>query len=236
MRIEDMTWQMVETLVKTEKRAILPLGSVEQHGKLSLAVDAILAHKVSVDAAEPLGVPVYPVMNYGVAPYFTAYPGTVSLGMGTYLRVVRDLLDNLYRSGHRDILIVNGHGGNAFAGGFAQEWLMDHGDARVRLHNWWAAPKTWQVVQETEAAASHASWMENFAWTRVEGVDYDTRTSKPPIDLEALRQLAPKQARDLAGDGNFGGMEQRDEAIMDRLWEVAVAETREILESGWAGE
>ena len=51
MRIEDMTWGQVEELVKFEKRAVLPLGSVEQHAKLSLAVDKILAYKVAVDAA-----------------------------------------------------------------------------------------------------------------------------------------------------------------------------------------
>lgn len=234
MKIEDLTWAMVETLVKKEKRAILPLGSVEQHGKLSLGTDMILARKVALEAAEPLGVPVYPVLAYGVAPYFAAYPGTVSLKMGTYLRLVEDILDSLYQSGHRQILIVNGHGGNAFAGGFAQEWLRTHDDARVRLHNWWAAPQTWERVQTVEKGSSHASWMENFPWTEVAGVAYEMQNSKPPLDLEILRQKGPQAVRAFVKDGNFGGMEKRDSALMEEIWEIAVKETRDILENGWA--
>ncbi len=234
MKIEDLTWGMVESLIKKEKRAVLPLGSVEQHGKLSLGTDMILARKVALEAAEPLGVPVYPVLAYGVAPYFAAYPGTVSLKMGTYLKVVEDILESLYQSGHRKILIVNGHGGNAFAGGLAQEWLGTHEDARVRLHNWWAAPRTWERVQAAEKGSSHASWMENFPWTEVDGVAYETQKSKPPLDLEILRQKGPRAVRAFVGDGNFGGTEKRDAALMEEIWDIAVKETRDILENGWA--
>ncbi|MCD4676585.1 MAG: creatininase family protein [Desulfobacula sp.] len=236
MRIEDMTWEMVEELVKSEKRAVLPLGSTEQHGKLSLAVDYILAQKVAQDAAQPLGIPVYPALPYGVAPYFAAYPGTVTLRMETYLRVVEDILNNMYRSGHRKILIVNGHGGNSFVGGFAQEWLMTHEDALVKLHNWWAAPKTWKTVQDEEKGSSHASWMENFPWTKIASAEYNTDQPKKPVDLELLRQLGPGGARKLAQDGNFGGREKNDTEFMLKMWDTAVKETRSILEDGWADE
>src|SRR5438270_8613959 len=37
---------------------VLPFGSIEQHAYLSLGVDMILSERVSVEAAEPLGVPV----------------------------------------------------------------------------------------------------------------------------------------------------------------------------------
>src|SRR5260370_14860785 len=56
-------------------RSVLPVGSTEQHGYLSLGTDALLAERVSVEAAEPLGVPVLPVLPFGMAPYFTEYPG-----------------------------------------------------------------------------------------------------------------------------------------------------------------
>ena len=29
----------------------------------------------------------------------------------------------------------------------------------------------WAAVQATDPVASHASWMENFPWTRLEGVE-----------------------------------------------------------------
>ena len=234
MRIEDMAWAHVEALVKYEKRAVLPLGSVEQHGKLSLGVDMILARKVAIDAAEPLGVPVYPALPYGVAPYFTAYPGTTTLKMETYLKVVEDILNSMYRSGHRKIVMVNGHGGNSFIAGFAQEWLMTHEDALVKVHDWWSAPKTWELVRKTEKGSSHASWMENFPWTEIKEVGYDMKRSKEPVDLKVLRQLGPQGARKLIGDGNFGGREKRDARLMEKIWDTAVKETRSVIEDGWA--
>src|SRR5690606_38675029 len=117
---------------------------------MSLSVDSILAEKVALDAAEPLGVPVFPVVPYGLAPYFLGYPGTVSLRVGTYVRVVRDILDSLRNQGFRRILIVNGHGGNAPAGALAIEWMADHPDCAVKFHNRWNAPKTFAKVQEID--------------------------------------------------------------------------------------
>ena len=58
MRIADLNWMQVEALAKTEDRAVLPLGSVEQHAYLSLAVDAILA-KAGTDKSRILMVQIW---------------------------------------------------------------------------------------------------------------------------------------------------------------------------------
>ena len=76
MRIAEMDWRMVEDWVRHDDRCVLPLGSTEQHAGLSLATDAILAERVAVEAAEPLGIPVFPVLPYGLTPYFTSFPGS----------------------------------------------------------------------------------------------------------------------------------------------------------------
>jgi creatinine amidohydrolase len=109
-------------------------------------------------------------LHYGITPYFRAYPGTVSLRVETYLRVVRDVLDSLAEQGFGRILIVNGHGGNVPAQALAGEWMADHPQVTVKFHNWWNAPRTWAKVLEIDPVASHASWMENFPWTRLPGV------------------------------------------------------------------
>ncbi len=78
-----MNWMMVEEYLKRDNRAVLPLGSTEQHAYLSLSVDSILAERLAVEAAEPLGVPVFPVLAYGITPYFRAFPGTITLRVET---------------------------------------------------------------------------------------------------------------------------------------------------------
>jgi len=112
MRIADTNWMQVERYLESDDRCVLPIGSTEQHAQLSLCVDMILAEKVAVEAAEPLGVPVYPAIPFGIAPYFAAFPGSVSLRVETLLAVTRDLIASFRRSGFRRVLLVNGHGGN----------------------------------------------------------------------------------------------------------------------------
>src|SRR5689334_23803267 len=148
VRIADMNWMQVEQYLRDDDRAVLPLGSTEQHCHLRLTVDCILPERVAADAAEPLGVPVFPVVAYGVTPYFRAFPGSISLEVETHLRVVRDILDSMARSGFRRVLIVNGHGGNSAVQQFALEWAADHPDCRAIFYNWWNAPCTWAKVQE----------------------------------------------------------------------------------------
>lgn len=232
--IEQMNWMQVEEYLKTDDRCVLPLGSTEQHAYLSLCVDNILPWKLAQDAVGDSGVPVFPVLPYGITPYFRAYPGSVTLRVQTYLAVVRDLLDGLHEQGFRRILMVNGHGGNTPAQGFAAEWMADHPGTQVKFHNWWNAPGVWAKVQATDSNASHASWMENFPWTRLEGVQMPDE-EKAAIDLNYMRLLDPKALREYLGEGNFGGRFQRPDEDMHAIWAVAVAETRALLEGGWAG-
>lgn len=229
MRIAQMDWRMVEDWLRHDDRGVLPIGSIEQHAGLSLAVDMILSERVAVEAAEPLGIPVFPAMPFGLAPYFQSFPGSMTLRVETLCAVVRDLLDSMKRSGFRRIVIVNGHGGNAPAGALAQEWLMDSTDCRVRFHDWWRAPRTMAMVQATDRVASHASWMENFPWTRLPTTVADG--CKDMVDLDRLKTLPPFEARTLLDDGNFGGRTQRPDEDMLAIWEVAVEETRAQMEN-----
>ena len=229
MRIAEMDWQMVEDWTRHDDRAVLPIGSTEQHAGLSLATDTTLAERLAGEAAEPLGVPVFPAIPFGVAPYFAAFPGSVTLRVETLCALVRDVLDSLKRSGFRRILIVNGHGGNVAAGSLAQEWMMDNPDCRVRMHDWWRAPRTWAQVMATDERASHAGWMENFPWTRLPTTP--TEGDKEMIAIDLVRALPPFEARNLLEDGSFGGKLVRGDAEMQAIWEVAVAETRALLDA-----
>src|ERR671935_3125837 len=143
MRVQDCNWMQLEEYLRGDDRIVLPLGSVEQHAYLSLAVDVILSGRVWVEAAEPLGVPVLPALPYGITPYFAAYPGSPSLTVETYRAVIRDLIASLYGQGFRRFLLVNGHGGNEPGGDAAAAWRAGRTGADVVWHNWWNGPRTW---------------------------------------------------------------------------------------------
>jgi creatinine amidohydrolase len=232
MRISDMNWMMVEEYLTRDDRCVLPLGSTEQHAYLSLSVDSILAERISVEAAESLGVPVFPVVAYGITPYFRAFPGSITLRVDTYLRVVQEILEALAEQGFKRILIVNGHGGNTLLQSLVGEWMADHPGLQIKFHNWWNAPKTWAQVLAIDPVASHASWMENFPWTRLPNVSMPDK-QKPMSDLEYLHQLAPRSLRDYLKDGNYGGYYQRQDEEMMKIWRTGVEETRELLSEAW---
>ena len=232
MRISEMNWMMVEEYLMRDDRAVLPLGSTEQHAYLSLSVDSILAERLAVEAAEPLGVPVFPVLAYGITPYYRAFPGTISLRVETYMSILRDILNALAEQGFRRVLIVNGHGGNTPAQGLVGEWMADHAGVRIKFHNWWSAPKVWAQVQAIDPIASHASWMENFSWTRLAKIEMPSE-QKPMSDLEKVRRLDPKSLRAYLKDGNYGGLYQRDDEEMMKIWRTGVEETRGLLTETW---
>ncbi len=207
----------LEAYLKRDDRIVLPLGSTEQHAYLSLATDAILAERVAVEAAEPLGVPVLPALAYGLTPYFAAFPGSPSVHLETYLSFVGELLNSLRGQGFKRFLLVNGHGGNAPVEALAVDGVV--------VHDWWKAPKTFAVVRQIDPEASHASWMENFPWTRLPGVVLPPGKKLPTPRLSD----DPVAVRAALGEGSMGGYWERSEEEVMRVWRAGVEETREVL-------
>lgn len=232
MKICGMNWKQVEEYLKRDDRAVLPIGSTEQHAGLSLCVDFILAERISVEAAEPLGVPVFPGLPYGLTSYFMAFPGTVTLTTETYARVLHEILDSLMSHAFKRIVVVNGHGGNVPVQAVITECLRARPSVKIKLHNWWNAPATWAKVQETDSVASHASWMENFPWTRLATAKYPAER-KTMIDIPQMRAMSPEGVRKYLGDGNFGGYYQRPDDEMLAIWKVGVEETRRVIAQDW---
>lgn len=232
MRVADMNWMQMEEYLKGDDRCVLPIGSTEQHAGLSLCTDAILAERVAVDAAEPLGVPVYSSMPFGCSPYFSAFPGTISLKVETLLAVTRDIVGSMYKSGFRRVMFVNGHGGNAAVGNLCRELMAELPGMSLKFHNWWTCPRVMAKAKEIAPNPSHANWFENFPWTRLAGITLPDE-EKAVVDVAQLKVNGPERARELLGDGSFGGAYQMSDADMTELWAIGVAETRAELAGPW---
>jgi creatinine amidohydrolase len=234
MRLYDMNWMQVAAYLEHDDRVVVPFGSTEQHAYLSLGADAILAERVSLDAAEPLGIPVLPVLPFGITPYFATYPGTITLRVSSYLEIVRDILDSLAGQGFRRIAVINGHGGNAPAAGLIREWICRPREPRVEVlfHTWCTGEKLVAAGNEFETEQMHAGWIENHPWTRVEGARMPSG-SKPALPREVAVNYTADEMRTAAGDGSMGGSYQRPDDEVAKVWAAAVAEVRELLESGW---
>jgi creatinine amidohydrolase len=232
VRLADLNWMQVEEYLRRDDRVVLPVGSTEQHAFLSLATDSILAERVAAEAAEPLGVLVLPAMPFGVAPGFAAFPGTVSLRPETLVAVVSEALDTLHGQGFRRFLLVNGHGGNEPAREPLEAWAAARDGVRLRFHSWWDSPAVRAAAAEVyDGEATHASWFENFPWTRLAGVALPAGEKPMVTDREALRELEPDAVKAAIGDGSYGGPYAVSDEQGLRVWEAGVAEVRRLVES-----
>jgi creatinine amidohydrolase len=229
----EANWMQIEGYLRRDDRIVLPTGSTEQHGYLSLGTDAILAERVAAEAAEPLGIPVLPVLPFGMAPYFAAFPGSMSLRITTYIEVLRDLLDGLAAQGFRRIAIINGHGGNSPATGFIREWICQPRPEPVQVlfHSWYNAPQTTAAADKFDRDQMHGGWVENFPWTRVAGAELPSQPA--PIVQPRIGGLNAAEVRAAAPDGVLGGAYARPDEDMQAVWAAGVSEVRALLEEGW---
>ena len=231
MKIYDGNWMQVEAYLASDDRVVLPLGSTEQHAYLSLGTDSILAERVAVEAAEPLGVIVLPAMPFGIAPGFTTFAGTVSLRAETLALVLTETVETLYGQGFRGFLAVNGHGGNLPVQEPLEEWAQRRAGARLRFHSWWDSPAVREVAERIHPEATHASWFENFPWTRLAGVELPVEAKLPITDRDALRELDPEAVRAAIGDGSYGGPYTVSDEDALRVWTAGVADVRALIEA-----
>ena len=225
MRLGEMNWMEVESYLKKDNRIILVLGSTEQHGYLNLMTDVKVPLAMADAASQQTGVVVAPPVNFGNSPYFSAYPGTISLRMKTLVNMVEDIVRSLYAGGFKRILILNGHGGNSPAQNRLSEIIQEMPELKVAWYSWWTSGSVTDVAESHGLHSYHANWIEAFPFVRPTAIP---ATEKEPLSTN--RVLTPAQARDFYGDGVFGGPYQADDEIMNEVFSAALKEILRMLD------
>ena len=99
--------------LKTTRRAIIPVGSLEQHGAhLPVSTDCLISERIATLVADELKCFIFPVISFGVS--FEHLPMfNVSLRNSTLSDVLCEVCVSLSIQGIKDIIFINGHHGNA---------------------------------------------------------------------------------------------------------------------------
>jgi creatinine amidohydrolase len=225
MRIEDLNWMDVEEYLKHDDRLILVIGACEQHGYLSLLSDAKIPLALADAAAQQAGVLVAPPVNFGSSPYFLAYPGTLSLRLSTLMDVAEDIIRSAFGEGFKRILILNGHGGNNGLRMRLGELANQLPGLKLQWYAWWTSHSVEEVALRHELKPSHANWLEAFPFTIVADLpEGDKVPPQVPSDI-----MDSKTAREVYGDGTFGGRYQAAPAIMQEMFEACLADILQML-------
>jgi creatinine amidohydrolase len=211
----DLTSRDVATLLGTTPVAVVPCGSVEQHGPhLPCGTDSIAAELVARALAERLGALYAPFCPYGVTPIHAGHPGTISLRRHTYELLVSDVCGELVRMGVRTLVLVNWHEGNTPSLDAVATELQEESGARVF------------VAQACYVAQ------------RLYAEEGGTLTHGGGIETLAVMAHDPSLARtDLAGEASRPeGAAERDEMRRSREVYGFVTDVTEIARDGWYGD
>lgn len=149
--------------------AIVPTGSVEQHGPaLPLGTDFVAAESVArgLDRDDVVVAPTVPV---GVSAHHRQFDGTLWAEPETFEDYVGEICASLATHGCRKVVVVNGHGGNTDALRRAARRLRDEGSAFVAPWNWWDALDGLDEELFDQAGIGHADAMETSMIAHVAG-------------------------------------------------------------------
>lgn len=224
MRFEELNWMDIEQYLTQDDRVMVVLGATEQHGYLSLATDVRIPIALADAASNQTGVLVAPPINFGCSPFFLAYPGTISLRSTTMLAMVEDVIRSLARTGFKRIVLLNSHSGNDGAQTLLSELADDLSGVQLRWYEWYESHSAEAICVKHNIKPTHANWVEAFSFTKV--CDLPTERKTPPM-VPGI--MDPETARQVYGDGSFGGDYEVDDTIMRELFDELLKDVLQLL-------
>jgi len=133
-----MCWQEFGELVPARiKTVLVPFGSLEPHGVIPNGTDNLAPEAMARDIAARVDALIAPTLNYGMTEAMKAYPGAVSIPSEAYAPFAEAVLDNLAANGFKNIIVLNGHGGNTVVLNAAATRVANARRVRVLVVNWW---------------------------------------------------------------------------------------------------
>lgn len=160
--MDRVNWMEFQEWIPSKiNTVLLPTGTLEPHGVANNGADNTAPFAISTTIAKRTNAMVAPTLAYGMTGSLAAYPGAFRMSAEVYKPFIKEILQGLVKNKFRNIIIINGHGGEqtAILKEVAAEVANEHG-VRTLVINWWsfAADITQQVFNEN---GGHAAWNEN---------------------------------------------------------------------------
>ncbi|MDP2873214.1 MAG: creatininase family protein [Bacillota bacterium] len=196
--LAEMTWaEAREAFVRT-KLAIVPLGSIEQHGPhLPLGTDWYIADHLARMVADRTDAVVTPTIPVGFAEYHTDFPGSLSVPTPVLHDYIMGIVRHLLRYGATHFLFINGHGGN----------LTALNDAMFELRNMGVPSATsmwWEVsglLNQDWALRGHGDVVETSLALAIRPQDVHLDAARLPANAPLTARIGIADSRNCTFEG-----------------------------------
>lgn len=166
--INELNLDEIRDYLKKNSRLIIPFGTVEAHGHhLPVGTDNICAEALAASCADQLDALIAPVMNYGLTNSLFSYVPGSDFDDGLYEKFVVQLIENFIHHGFKEIVLINGHGGNVSILDRAGNDLAQRHKVSILSIHWWIAykdiaEKHFNVEQTGHAAQEETAFVLAF--------------------------------------------------------------------------
>jgi creatinine amidohydrolase len=150
--MQNYCWmRLAEIIPEVTDRIILPIGTVEPHGACAIGADNVIPQNLAEMIWERCNALVAPPINHGfTGASISRFPGAITVRPEIFEEYIYDVLKDLVRTGFRNVLIINGHGGNTEPIKNAMTRLHKETGAHFMVVDWWTVD--FEAVKEVYGA------------------------------------------------------------------------------------
>ena len=204
-----LCWQEFGELVPAKIDTVLvPMGSIEPHGVIPNGTDSLAPEAMARDIAARTNALVAPTLNYGMTDAMKAFPGAVSIPGEAYEPFAEAVLQNLADQKFKNIIVLNGHGGNTIALDRVAVKVANRAKVRVLVLNWWVVADdiTKDVFKENggHAGNNETAYIQAFLPAYIHPERYSKDMASPLVSPAGAWLAVPTPSSILLYDAGQG--------------------------------